>query len=487
MKKITLFLFIVFFVQFTHAATSRNTAIANQVLNFPANVADVSISNVASRNGSVAANVSQRVTAGGSVADVAVDVFINPADKNLAARALASSLPKAIAGGLGAAALGYGIDKLLDGVGYLIDHGAIVKKINDTSCDFSSSACPSYQYYWEYAGKHYASPDCVAAVGKSNWWGDTVSTSVSVDQVNCTGSTSSQLLASFLRKSNPAYDSSVPPPAPPPAPTKQEMTDAFGDWLKNNPTSLTDPVITYAYTPKGPDGYTPVPSQLQPSWGDQTITDDMMHNYLANRDAEAYAKWFNSQNQLQDQAVEDSVPNDATRTTTKTNPDGSKTTTKVNPDGTKEIVTTTTVTNPDGSQTTTTSTTKTDKDGNPISQSSEKTDSTQTKTNTDIPPACEYFATLCDWLNWTKSNDSVDDNPDLDQKPIETPDLQENFINFGGSCPADEHINFSLYGQSASIALSWQPTCQLLSYLYYPILCCAYISAAFIVVGASKS
>lgn len=114
------------------------------------------------------------------------------------------------------------------------------------------------------------------------------------------------------------------------------------------------------------------------------------------------------------------------------------------------------------------------------------TTSTETKTST-IPAACQWFPQACEWFDWTKQDDPITDDPQIDQSNLPTPTLSENAVSWGSQCPNPQLINFNLMGQTANIQLSWTPVCTLLSYLYYPILAGAYIAAAYIVIGAYKS
>ena len=71
----------------------------------------------------------------------------------------------------------------------------------------------------------------------------------------------------------------------------------------------------------------------------------------------------------------------------------------------------------------------------------------------------------------------------VDITDIPTPDLQENAISWGSSCPADVSLPISMQGVSSTIVFSWSPWCQLLSIIKPAIVASAYIGAAFIVLG----
>ena len=71
----------------------------------------------------------------------------------------------------------------------------------------------------------------------------------------------------------------------------------------------------------------------------------------------------------------------------------------------------------------------------------------------------------------------------VDITDIPTPELQENAISWGASCPADVSLPISMQGVSSTIVFSWSPWCQLLSIIKPAIVASAYIGAAFIVLG----
>lgn len=93
------------------------------------------------------------------------------------------------------------------------------------------------------------------------------------------------------------------------------------------------------------------------------------------------------------------------------------------------------------------------------------------------------WTTFKEWLDWTKNDDSLPDSEQNSVTDLPTPELQENAISWGASCPADVQIPISLYGQSSTLTFSWSPWCQLLSIIKPAIIASAYIGAAFIVLG----
>lgn len=87
------------------------------------------------------------------------------------------------------------------------------------------------------------------------------------------------------------------------------------------------------------------------------------------------------------------------------------------------------------------------------------------------------------YQDFTKDDELPNDDTTIDVSEIPTPELQENAISWGASCPADVQIPINLQGVSSTITFSWSPWCQLLDIIKPAIIASAYIGAAFIVLG----
>lgn len=140
----------------------------------------------------------------------------------------------------------------------------------------------------------------------------------------------------------------------------------------------------------------------------------------------------------------------------------------------------------------------------------------QTDLALEFPVFCNWAPTICEAAQvvisfpqtltgwWDTANHKVDEwvtsiseayhdfiNDDelpneetkVDITDIPTPELQENAISWGASCPADVSLPISMQGVSSTIVFSWSPWCQLLSIIKPAIVASAYIGAAFIVLG----
>lgn len=477
-KLLPFFLLLSFFLTPTFASASavtRESKLVNQALNSASNT---SFSNVSVSNNVVSGVVDQAVFDAGSGAVISQPVSF-AADSAAVARSAAAAAGRMAAGVAIPVGVAWAVQKLLDGVGYVIDEGSkVIKK----PADSQTWNDPTHQYYYT-ASYYYSAPGCgssytnFSTVSAAMSWGSSCLAAMKFSIVSSTSNSITYKTASnsnetliIFQKSNPNYNSSSAPQYT--VQTQQQTEDAFLNWMKNNPTNITDPIIQKMYTPAQTTGWN-LTGEEGAHHGVDGITDEIAQNIIDHRNAElSKAKSYT----LTDSAQ-----------LTQTQADGAAETVTKNPDGSTTRKTTRTVTDPTtGKQTTTTTTTTTQADGT-TQTSTETTTADSAKTKIDIPAACEWFSVACDWFNWTKKDDAITDNPQIDQSDLPTPTLSENAVSWGSQCPNPQLINFNLMGQTANIQLSWTPVCTLLSYLYYPILAGAYIAAAYIVIGAYKS
>ena len=471
--KIISFLILTSFSSFSFAgaAEDRTQSIIDKAISTKsyssATGHNYTVGGVKAANGQVSADITQRVTVDGSSASVKQKVSIPANDafyKNTGK--FAKNLLK---GGIYGAAVAAAMGALLDGVDYVMDQGQIKSKPQEVLTG----------YYSPYLNIDFYDPSALASM-----LNDT-SPSVTV-----TGCSFNRLLmtadCSWVRKPQFGSDSGVDRrqllcnecsvEVKQVVPSDPEINDAFSNWFKNNPGSVTDPVTTYIYSPKTPTGAPATTPQTDPSFGQQEITDEMMDNYLANRNAEL----VNGKT---------AVIQDSTSTETSSNPDGSKTTTKNNPDGSKTETKTETKTNPDtGKVETTVTETVINPDG--TKQPSKVTETkTETKPNPEtskLPAACEYFAVLCDWIGWTKENpDMPEENPLVPQE-LDIGSLNTGTFQATAGCPADIQVPVSFGGASKSIAISYEPICALAQKWSFIAPLIGFISGAMILIGVGR-
>jgi len=470
----------------------------------------IGVSNVRAANDMINADITQRVTVDGSNATINTKVSI-PANDDSFKRNTAKHAKNLLKGGAYGAGAAAAMGVILDGVGWVIDEGGKVTKKPDTMDDvgnqpicwtWSGGTCKSFNSVVKQIvstnapGWSIKSTSC-PTYSSVNKPGVRVNCSVVVSYPNYADMT---VVANPLSVSNPNYNPSLPPPQNVPVPDG-EMQDAFYNWFKNNPQSITDPVTTYIYSPKDSQGNAlpKSPPGSDPSFGPNEITDEMMNNYMEHRDANLQNPYTTS--------IQDSTQTDTTQ-----NPDGSKTTTTTNPDGSKTTTRTDTKTDPDtGEITTTVTETTTMPDG---STSTKTETSTQTKPKpetTELPAFCEYAASLCTWMNrdtehkadekslwekitdwfdWTKEEpDSDNSDNEVDTKEPEKFDtavFKKDRFNVSNQCPSPETHTINLSGISVDFSFDLTPICTVLEFARPALIACSYLYAAYIVIGAAR-
>ncbi len=307
----------------------------------------IGVENVRAANGMINADITQRVTVDGSNATINTKVSI-PANDDSFKRNTAKHAKNLLKGGAYGAGAAAAMGVILDGVGWVIDEGGKVTRTPDTPVNADSSL----KKCWIGSSGQgcYSTPEFASQyTGCGGAKASVYYNSGTMAYANCENGGK----ATVFSTDNPNYNPSSPPPQNVPVPDG-EMEDAFYNWFKNNPQSITDPVTTYIYSPKDSQGNAlpKSPPGSDPSFGPNEITDEMMNNYMEHRNANLQNPYTTT---IQDSTQTDTTSNpEGTKTNTKTNPDGSKTETKtdtkVNPD-TGEITTTVTETTtmPDGS------------------------------------------------------------------------------------------------------------------------------------------
>lgn len=104
---------------------------------------------------------------------------------------------------------------------------------------------------------------------------------------------------------------------------------------------------------------------------------------------------------------------------------------------------------------------------------------TDTKTKAE-----EWASAITDAYHDFMNDDELpNDETTVDITELPVPELKEDAISWGASCPADVSIPISMQGVSSTLVFSWSPWCQLLSIIKPAIIASAYIGAAFIVLG----
>ncbi|MCF9045647.1 virulence factor TspB C-terminal domain-related protein [Acinetobacter nectaris] len=503
MRKIIAFLLPLIIVTTSFAsAVPKPTPedVARKILSHNPASNDWKMENVSVRLGQVSGDLTQRAAANGSMYQVAEHVAVPANTAEVAKVALDAAKKLAKIGGLslgGALAVDYGIKKLLDGVDFVIKDGALVKH-SDGLCTSDGSSCRASQYLYRDDRGYYfnsVSSACNSYFNRfSGYSSSDYDCRMRSDSDNAlmiySKGTSSGWESRTYRVSNPSYDPLSPSPSTPDADGNIPVSDAeaiptLAQLMNADTTGTYDPVIKYAYTPKEADGVTPKPATYV-DWGVNGFTPEMSQNLIDNRNAVLQAQLTQQNYDALNQAVKD-----PTQSMTTTTPDGHSQTTTTKPDGTKVTTSTDTVTDPKtGQQTTTTTVTTTKPDG---TQSTEQTNTTadNIKTKTDLPAFCDYFSSLCKWLDWTQEqptdSDKEDGHVDVDSPTnFDFSVFRTDRVSASHTCPAPTQVNLNLMTASVSYQFDYSPFCHFLELIHPIVIAIGWLSAAYILLGYTR-
>lgn len=111
------------------------------------------------------------------------------------------------------------------------------------------------------------------------------------------------------------------------------------------------------------------------------------------------------------------------------------------------------------------------------------TSTTNNPAPTDMPAFCGWASSVCDFINWFKTDTTTEPTTDLlpeSQLTYETPTWSSGLG--GGTCPSPQ--SFSVLG--GTFEVSYQPWCDLAGMLKYLVLALAYITSAIIISGVRR-
>lgn len=385
--------------------------------------------------GKVQALIEDKTNYAGSIGKTYVATEI-PYSAESAAKTWAKRIGKWGKGGAGGIVGGLILQKFIDDVGWVMDEGGkVVKKpVDQNSC--SSTSC-QYSYNDNYYSTLINTCEAIARknIGASyDSWGASI--------ISCVSNGSSLTVGlhySVLNKDssysdtysiNPNFDSSQRYISA----SDQDIQQAIQDYLSRNPkTQLAADLLTNAYTLQDPNGNpTTDPKKADPDNNDspREIT-NATNDILKSNDPLSTGKTNTFPT-----VIYNNVTNNYNETTT-------------NNDTTNNTTNTTT---------------------------------TEGQSQIDIPPACEYFATLCEWMDWTKK----DDLPEKEEIDKEEPKIEEKqvLVNWGAQCPPAETITFTLEGQSIDLKIiDFEYICPQAPIISPLVIFSSTISALYIIFG----
>jgi hypothetical protein len=122
-----------------------------------------------------------------------------------------------------------------------------------------------------------------------------------------------------------------------------------------------------------------------------------------------------------------------------------------------------------------------------------ETPTTATKPS-ETPAFCGWATTVCTWIGWTQTvPDTVTTSTKVDIKSVDTAEsplsgtaIDQQRIVFNSQCPPDIPMVFTMFGQSASYAFSYDPLCQFMTKLKPFVIAAAYMTGAYIIAGTGR-
>ena len=100
-----------------------------------------------------------------------------------------------------------------------------------------------------------------------------------------------------------------------------------------------------------------------------------------------------------------------------------------------------------------------------------------------------FFEKVKDWFDWSKEEPNLD-HDELDIKeaePFDTSIFSTNRFNVSHQCPVPESHTISLSGVSVDFSFDLKPICDVLDLARPALVACSYLYAAYIVIGAARN
>ena len=102
-----------------------------------------------------------------------------------------------------------------------------------------------------------------------------------------------------------------------------------------------------------------------------------------------------------------------------------------------------------------------------------------------LPAFCSWAVTICEFIDWTKKNDELEqEEPQLPQQ-IDIGQLKTDTFNATAGCPAPIPINITI-GTKGTGSISYEPICQFASKWSFVAPLIGFLSAAIILVGVGR-
>lgn len=391
----------------------------------------------------------------GSKAGVTIDAL---KDKNVASTA--QKWGKELGKGVvrytaGAVLIEAGVQAMLDSVDWILDPANNQIRYNKTpekTCA-SYAQCSGYPNIWRSnTGKLYTTPDCIAEIGASDWWGQTSSVKKSEILYECRGSKHASRLAFFDRLANPAYDPSEDTNTSPIP--DSEIIDVLEDYLKDPKTPQNIKDIFHEEAEK-PSGKGKIMWSDDPSSAVEIFADDkdLVDDILKSDDPVGEGLTDKVPDITSGTEIEgDSTPKDKTDTNTE-------------PEFITDPTTGEQVPNPNY---------------NPNPNPSNDTGSSF---KFELPAFCDYASIVCDWIDWTKEKpdeEEKEEEEDIKDRGIFDREFDINFF-IPSSCPPDYTFTIQAHKNltgTFNVSFSW--LCMFFGSISYALIFASHCLGAWI-------
>lgn len=103
-----------------------------------------------------------------------------------------------------------------------------------------------------------------------------------------------------------------------------------------------------------------------------------------------------------------------------------------------------------------------------------------------LSAACDWFSTLCDWLDWTKEDPDESEGEEVDIDTPEYKDLDTGIFSTNEQCPPDLVLTYTLL-ESHQLSFSYQNMCNAFTVARPVVVFIGFLIATFILAGHRSS
>lgn len=116
---------------------------------------------------------------------------------------------------------------------------------------------------------------------------------------------------------------------------------------------------------------------------------------------------------------------------------------------------------------------------------------TGSTTNFELPAFCNYAAKLCDWLDWTQEDKELEEAEKEEPEELDLGTIDKNRFRANGQCPAPIEVNESVTSLGKSVdfdlTIEWTQICNVAEDTSPLVLLISTITGLLILVGGGRS